>query len=72
MHLINDTLYFLSRRVQHVIVEDMCFLPKLSYMTEFGFLTVRGYFSVRQYLATVGCFVYFESDSILTPIDKLR
>ena len=61
--------YFLSRCVQNGIVEGLCFMSEFSYMTEFRLLIVRSYFSVRQYLATVGFFVYFESDSILRPID---
>ena len=60
--------YFLRRRIQNVMVEGLCFLSKLSYMTEIRFLTVKICFSVRQYLATVGFFVYFESNSILRPL----
>ena len=58
--------YFLSRRVQIGMVEGLYFMSKFSYMTELRLLIVRSYFSVRQYLATVGFFVYIESDAILS------
>ena len=60
--------YLLSRRVQNGIAEGLCFISESSYMTV-RLLIVRSYFAVRQYLATVGVFVYFESDLILRPID---
>ena len=71
MHPINGTLYslllFTKTSSKWVMVDGLCFLSKLSYMTEIRFLTVKSYFSGRQYLATVGFFVYFESN--LRPID---
>ena len=53
------------------MVEGLCFMSKFSYMTELRRLIVRNYFSVRQYLATVGFFVYIESDTILS-FDSLK
>ena len=64
--------YFLSRRVQNGMVEGLCFMSKFSYMTEFRLLILRSYFSVAPYLATVGVFVYIESDSFLNQTQKKR
>ena len=52
MHLIN------GKNVENGMVEGLCFLSKMSLLTEIRFLTVRSYFSVRQYLATVVSFLF--------------